>query len=762
MSLTFLTPLMLAGAALVAAPIILHLVMRQQPKHLLFPALRFVQLRNDATKRRLKLRHLLLLLLRCGAIVFLALAMARPSLQSAGLLGDQEAPIAAALVVDTSPRMQYKQQNQTRVEVAQDVANRVITQLPAESEVALIDSKTTNPAFSIDVAVARQRVSRLKPAASVRQLPELCADALRLVNESTKARKEIYIFTDLSRAGWTGEAVNQFRKQLAEKPEVACYVIDVGVLEPKNVALADLRLSAESLAKNTPLRLESDVAVAGVTEDQTVALDLLDANGQPQRRGQTTVQTTPGQQQLVDLPIAGLEQGTHQGTFRIIGEDGLPADDVRYFTVDVRTPWKVLVAAPRPASQRAVFLTEAIAPTPFRKTGQSRFETEAASFDELANKSLDDYAAVFLLDPPPLSDAAWQSLLGYTERGGGVGIFLGRNAQPKGRSVDDFNTAAALALLPGKLVRQWHRQDAFLSPSDYQHPLLSIFRSATGGVPWADFPVFSHWQFGDTARGVNTVAPFSNGEAAILERNIGKGRVVVMTTPISDLVSSSEANLPDDEKMWNLLTVGSGPWPFMMLANGASLYLVGSGEERFNYQAGETVVLRLPEEQRQLIFSLRTPEGEEFPQSVDQKSGTITITTTTAIGNYMLRAGGSEKGVRRGFSVNVPAAETDLTRLPREEFAELLGKDRFKLSRGRDEIERDVSVGRTGREMYPLLIFLVAVALGLESVLANKFYRRDPKADLKEEEKSLAVEATPAVSPQSASANQQREPTAAV
>jgi len=41
MSLTFLTPLMLAGAALVAAPIILHLVMRQQPKHLVFPALSF-------------------------------------------------------------------------------------------------------------------------------------------------------------------------------------------------------------------------------------------------------------------------------------------------------------------------------------------------------------------------------------------------------------------------------------------------------------------------------------------------------------------------------------------------------------------------------------------------------------------------------------------------------------------------------------------------------------------------------------------------
>ena len=95
----------------------------------------------------------------------------------------------------------------------------------------------------------------------------------------------------------------------------------------------------------------------------------------------------------------------------------------------------------------------------------------------------------------------------------------------------------------------------------------------------------------------------------------------------------------------------------------------------------------------------------------------------------MLRSGGSQGGVRRGFSVNIPAASTDLTRLSRDEFTDLLGKDRFRLSRGRDEIERDVNLGRTGREMYPLLIVLVAIALGLENLLANKFYRRDPQAD---------------------------------
>jgi hypothetical protein len=130
-----------------------------------------------------------------------------------------------------------------------------------------------------------------------------------------------------------------------------------------------------------------------------------------------------------------------------------------------------------------------------------------------------------------------------------------------------------------------------------------------------------------------------------------------------------------------------------------------------------------------MIFSLRTPEGEEYPQTVDQKSGTITVSTTQSPGNYLLRSGGSQSGVRRGFSVNIAASETDLARLTREDLTAILGDGRYRLSRGLAEIQRDVNLGRAGHELYPLLIILVALALGLEHLLANKFYRRDAQAD---------------------------------
>ena len=54
---------------------------------------------------------------------------------------------------------------------------------------------------------------------------------------------------------------------------------------------------------------------------------------------------------------------------RIVGQDSLAADDVRYFSVEVRPPWPVLVVAQQPTAETAIYLTEAIAPPEMRKRG---------------------------------------------------------------------------------------------------------------------------------------------------------------------------------------------------------------------------------------------------------------------------------------------------------------------------------------------------------------------------------------------------------
>src|SRR5437016_13039177 len=76
--MNFLAPLFLVGLAAVAVPVIIHLIHRERRVVVPFPSLMFLQRIPYRSVRRQKLRHLLLLALRCLALALLAAAFARP------------------------------------------------------------------------------------------------------------------------------------------------------------------------------------------------------------------------------------------------------------------------------------------------------------------------------------------------------------------------------------------------------------------------------------------------------------------------------------------------------------------------------------------------------------------------------------------------------------------------------------------------------------------------------------------------------------
>jgi hypothetical protein len=81
--MSFLNASLLAGLGLVSIPLILHFLLRQKPKRLLFPALRLIEERRKQSVRKLRLRHFWLMVLRMLAIALLVFALARPSLPPA-------------------------------------------------------------------------------------------------------------------------------------------------------------------------------------------------------------------------------------------------------------------------------------------------------------------------------------------------------------------------------------------------------------------------------------------------------------------------------------------------------------------------------------------------------------------------------------------------------------------------------------------------------------------------------------------------------
>jgi hypothetical protein len=763
------------GTLFVAIPILLHLLMRQRPKHFIFPALRFVQSRKKVNQRQLQLRHLALLMLRCLAIAALALALSRPFVPSTqlanglllallavaalvafslsilgfakergralsaglamfGLLlavaagalgwkmyasqspivfGDPQSPVAAALVFDLAPQMDYTHENQTRLGVAQALGAWLLRELPLESELAVLDTSNERSGFAVDRTSAKSTIEGLRAAYLTRPLPETLQRALDLVNTSDLERKEVYIFTDLSAQSWDAGRDMALAEQIAGEVPILVYLIDVGIEKVTNFALGDLRLSAGYLAKGQPLRLE--VAANAIGKSATQQLELYVEKNDPTRpvivdgkpllpeatlRSRRTIEVAKDSSAAETFLIRGLTEGMHNGYVRIAGSDALDVDNRRYFSVEVIRPWRILVTAGTGAMPD---LMSALSP--------SAFETEFVPIDQLGSVDISEFSAIALLDPPALAPQIWRALGGFVSEGGGLGIFLGREAKP----IESFNQGEPQRVLPGKLRRQYRAgsKPLVVRIGPTPHPTIDTLRGRGSSIPWSDFPVFRHWVLDDVKEQTTTIARLSNGHPLILENVIGTGRIITVTTPISDPLNV--AGRPE----WNRLPTGIEPWPYFVLVNDIFSYLVQGGGSQLNYEVGQPATVRtttLGISPRLQIF-----HPQNAWQEITATGDMVSYQFTNVPGIYRVR-NTSRPDRQRGFAVNLPAAATSLDRIGKSELDKILGADNYRIATNQDQINRRIGEARRGRDFYPWILLLFVVVLGLEFVLANRFY----------------------------------------
>ncbi len=708
MGLSFLTPLLLGGAALVAVPIVLHLAMRRKPVPHDFPALRFLQEKRLANRRRLQLNHLLLLLLRIAAIVLLALALARPTLRAAGWLGEAEGPVAVAFVFDTAPRMLLRRANRTRLEDAAAIARELLAKLPKGSDVAVVDTSGRPLSFAASLNAARAAMDRLEAGPPVMPLATAVDAAANLLAESEHERRELYLFTDLSIAAW--EVGEPAAAVLARHADVAPVVVDVGVESPSNFSLDSVRLPAERVSATAPLELTVQRSRIGPTEERSVAVEIVQPDGTYARRAVQPVSWDAVDCEPLVFSIAGLEKGTQQGRVVIVGADDLDADNVRYFSVAVDATPTVLVASPDPSSRTGRFLTEAIAPAALARDGRGRLGCTLVSTDEFQQQGWDDFDGIVLVDPPPLDERTWAQLGDWVRFGRGLVIWLGPNA----RTPEAFNSEESRRTLGGGLARIWRDESGenHLTPRQLDHPMLAVFRRVADSVPWQDFPVYRHWEFVlPPEAAAEPIVSYRDGTPAVLVHPLGQGTVVVITTPVSQPASDPDA--------WNLLATGFEPWPFVVLANESLLYAMNTREEH-NVITGQPATVRVPSDLEGAVV-VQTPADDEFPAAVDPEQRTITVSSTREPGNYQILAGGRADGFRGGFSANLPVVATDCRRLDGERASEIFGSE-TPLVRTGDEIVREVRLERVGTELSGWLIILVALVMAGDWMVANRFY----------------------------------------
>jgi hypothetical protein len=413
-----------------------------------------------------------------------------------------------------------------------------------------------------------------------------------------------------------------------------------------------------------------------------------------------------------------------QVTVRLGNNDLLPFNNVRHATFLVREPRKILTLADDPAdAERWARALEV--------TGAFRCEVRKPPADAAALPPdyWKAYKVVCLFQVARPSDDLLRRLEDFVRSGGGLVLV------PGGEEVqlDAYNQdAAARGLLPAafeRLVTVPDKERGKLwSPFRDDNAVTAYFaRSVRTEDP--DFGRPDRWPFAyrywklAPAKEAKDLATFEDAEdggpksPALVEKPLGRGTVIQFATALGNKAEARK-NVPW-HNYWTESSFG------LILANEVCRALAGeSTAPELNFLCGQPVQLALPARPPPPPYRLEGPDlaGAEGNLAPDE-AGRLTVTQALAPGNYLVRQG--KDSVVAGFSLAVRADESNLERVPAEEIEAVLGKGSV-LEVGRTVSLRDALQGHWAPpvELLPWLMLLVLLGLTVESLLANKFYRR--------------------------------------
>ncbi|MFN2548766.1 MAG: BatA and WFA domain-containing protein [Myxococcales bacterium] len=543
----FAHPAYLWGLFAVALPILVHLFNQRRPRPLSFGAIEFVLRSQRQKARRLRLRQIVLLALRCLLIAAVAMALARPSIKPKGAQAALAAgPQATALVLDASLSMRYRIGAKTLFERARQEALAALDRLGPDEPATVglcAGAGVGFPAPSFDRLAAKRLLQSAQPTYLSADLTACMAAAAKSLGESPVPGKRIIAFSDLAAHGIRLDAP----PPLVPPPPGAAP--GAPAIKP-NVVLVDAAQESD-LPNAAVIAIAVRPSAALGARGYEVVATIANHSGQAASGLQVSLKI--GQNTLAkgfaDVPAHGtakktlgavLPAGAVTGRVELAREEGrgLDEDDGQDFVVHVPRDVKALIVDGSPSSLRtrdeAFFVEAALAPA---RTG-GRIVSQTLDSDAAANASVDGYDVVLLLNVPAPHKAFAEKLRSaVVHRGMGLFVALGDHVDP-----DAYNDAFGdllprplhlikTAAEPGAQGAEEHA--ARFGVVEWSHPLFRVFGPAEReGLESARTFRYALLKPDPLAQS-HTLASYDDGAPALIESRLGQGHVILYTSSAS-------------------------------------------------------------------------------------------------------------------------------------------------------------------------------------------------------------------------------------
>jgi hypothetical protein len=687
--MSFLTPLYLLAGLAVLAPILAHLI-RKRPQDVIdFSSVLFLDPSAPRLTSRSRIEQWVLLLLRSLILLALAFAFARPYLKTFVQQNAATEPGKVRfLLIDASASMKRPGLWEDAIEKAKDYLSK---SAPADSLAVYLLTDRLEPVVSLEQArqgpaqshaLALQRLDGLSPTWFASDIGKGLVQALELLAEEPHENEP-------------GQSVRSAQIALASDFQQGSSLETLGSIQwPSDIPVIPL-VCRPKLASNASVTILSNVdpkeqessdgsvrvAVRNSIHASTdrFRLHWLDPTGRPLEPIATGVYVPAGQQQIVSMACPEQVDPRAPRILELQGdEQGF--DNRQYYYRGRKVSAKAICIDSRQRDPKESLWYFALR-VPVSQPG---LEVQWEHKDPSDSLEIDSQVAPrWVVASSDLSPLCAQRLKPWIEQGLHVLWVLDRPWQAEDTRATNLNYANAVSVL-----KNWFEEDSIviseadsnryhlLQDIDMTHPVFSAFADPK----YNNFSKVRFWHHRRIERfdtqSWRVLAKFDDGQAAILQRPLGKGMVTMLTSGWQPI----ESQLALSSKFVPILT---------------SLFELGNpAPDRADYHCGDAV-----------------------PASLIEQGWESNVRRFDTPGIFTLNAPSKES-----IAVNLPRSECTTDPIDLEEFSrfgvpidsrDIKQVDRERTSRA-NQLAEQLEANQRG--WWWLLLFVLLFA-GLESVV---------------------------------------------
>ncbi|HEU4432515.1 MAG TPA: BatA domain-containing protein [Pyrinomonadaceae bacterium] len=673
--MSFLTPLFFLGVAALAAPILVHLVRRTRARKVQFPALVFVRQVPQRTIRRRTLQNVLLLLLRCLAIMLIVIAFTRPFFSGGSSAKENTAAGATVILVDNSLSMRREplfSEALKRAEAVVDDArnNEQLALVSFDKRYAVVNR------FTADKGRLRLSIRSLAVGWDGTDYEQALRGAESLLGEiQTNGPKKIVMISDFQAPGWNQ---NTATFKLANSTQLT--TLDVaGNDTSANIAITNVEARGVVFGQKYLDNLAVHISNFGDTPRDRIQVDF-QINEQTVEKRDVSLNSRDSK--VIEFTGFNLNEGANRCTIDVVSGDFAP-DNRFYFTLSRETPAKALIveSASRGRSD-SLHLQSALTTNddlPFTFTLKTTGAVDPSGIPE--------YSLVVLNDAGPISGALADALMKFVEAGGQVIVSTGPRT-----TVESFN--ALKRIMPAVLreaVQTKAGESVAITNVKFDHPIFEVFQES-GRLAAAH--VIGYFR-SEPAATATVLARFEDGSPALVESRNGKGRVLLFTSSLGP--------------SWNDLPLTPLYLPFIH----QMVRYAGARDDNSWYGLGQTFTVR--KEANGQLPPVDTPAGARLSEGRNTPDGDLLV-TARELGFYRLRYSNQPAFA----AVDTDGAEGDFSKL---NFGEFVAGVTGGTGTGEgSDANRNLSGAEVeGRQrVWWSLLFIALLLLLAESLLARR------------------------------------------